>query len=300
MGGGGGSTRTTSTTEIPEEFRPFFVRLFERSEDASQQIQPTAFPGARIAPLDPLQQESLRLSEQSARSLPDISGPLFNLGIRTTRGDFLDPATNPFIRGVIEASSRPVLEQFHRQVLPSIRSAAITQGAFGGNRQDISEGIAASGTSQALGDIASQIVYSNFLQERQNQMNAPALLDAAVQFSQLQPTLLGQAGDVRRQLAQDMIEANRQRFAEEQQAPFLPLFPLASIIQGGNLGQTTTTTLPGGGPSRVASGITGALGGGALGAGTSAALTAAGVANPGLLPLLLGGALLGGAGGALQ
>jgi hypothetical protein len=78
-----------------------------------------------------------------------------------------NPATDPTFLSGLEASFTPVINRFNREVLPGIKSAAITSGAYGGARQDISEGVAAADMARSLEDIAKQAFLEQYGRERQ-------------------------------------------------------------------------------------------------------------------------------------
>ena len=109
-------------------------------------------------------------------------------------------------------------------------------------------------------------------------------------LNQLSPELLNAVGLGQRNLAQRPLDEALLQFQESINAPFRPLFPLASIIQGGDIGSSFSTTVPT--PSSLSQGIIGALGG--AGAGSQIG----GEFDQGGLGAILGG-LLGGVGGGL-
>lgn len=74
---------------------------------------------------------------------------------------------NPYFMGGLEAAFTPAVNKFNREVLPGIKSAAISNGAYGGARQDISEGIAAAETQKNLADIAASAFLQQYGSERQ-------------------------------------------------------------------------------------------------------------------------------------
>lgn len=79
-----------------------------------------------------------------------------------TSGDVLSPGSNPALQGAIEAASRPVVENFQRNVLPSITQEGIASGGYGGTRQGIAEGIAGQALNRQVGDIASTLSNQNY------------------------------------------------------------------------------------------------------------------------------------------
>lgn len=243
----------------------------------------------------PLEFESLIQREALARQLEGIGNPVLNLGQFTAQGGFLDPRTNPFLLPTIEASLRPITQEFTNSVLPNFSSQAIQSGAFGGSSaRDLAFNQLASGFGQQLLDTGTQIAFDNFQRERQLQQNAAQLIDQGALLSQLSPELLAQVGLGQRELAQRPLDEALLQFQESINAPFRPLFPLASIIQGGDIGSAFSTTVPG--PSALSSGIVGALGGAGAGAGLGSLFGLEGGQLAGAGGL---GALLGGLGGGL-
>ena len=263
MGDSGGGGDSSSSTTIPPEFIPFFVDLFEQAQVASGKVSGEPFEGELVAPFQPQQEAALAGQEALAGQFGGLGQNVLNLGQQTAQGAFLSPDSNPFLQGAIDAGVRPIFENLRQQVLPGIRSEAIARGAFGGSREGITEALAGSGALTAAGDVASRLSFQNLTNERQLQQNAPALIGAGAQLQQVPNQILGQVGDVRRSLEQEQLNAEIARFKEAAEAPFRPLFPLASIIQGTNVGQTTKFEGGGGG---LGGAIQGGLGGAASGA----------------------------------
>ncbi len=243
----------------------------------------------------PLEFESLMQREDLARQLQGVGDPLLGLGQFTAQGGFLDPRSNPFLGPNIEASLRPITQEFTNSVLPNFNSQAIQSGAFGGSSaRDMAFNQLASGFGQQLLDTGTGIAFENFQRERQLQQNAGQLLDQGALLNQLSPELLAQVGLGQRELGQRSLDEALLQFQESINAPFRPLFPLASIIQGGDIGSAFSTTVPG--PSALSSGIVGALGGASAGAGIGDLFGLEGAQLGGAGGL---GALLGGLGGGL-
>jgi len=243
----------------------------------------------------PLEFESLAQREAIARQLQGIGNPLLNLGNFTAQGGFLDPRSNPFLVSNIEASLRPITQEFSNSVLPNFNSQAIQSGAFGGSSaRDLAFNQLASGFGQQLLDTGTGIAFNNFQNERQLQQNAGSLLDQGALLNQLTPEMLAQVGLGQRELAQRPLDEALLQFQESINAPFRPLFPLASILQGGDIGSSFSTTVPQ--PSALSSGIIGALGGAGAGAGIGSSL---GLEQGGTGLSSAIGALLGGLGGGL-
>lgn len=253
------------------------------------------FPGPFTAPTTGIELESLMGREAVGRQLQGLGNPLLGLGQAQAMGSFLNPQSNPFFQSNIEASLQPALDYFQRGVAPQLASQAIQSGAFkGSSARDFALGNVANDFGRNLLQTAAQQGMQNYLQERQIQQQTPQLLQQAAGLSQLSPEILAQVGAGQRELLQRPLDEALLRFQEFQQAPFRPLGPLASIIQGTNIGTTQQITPPR--PSPLASGIAGGLGGGALGLTLADQLGLGAGGSAGLGGL---GALLGGLGGGL-
>ena len=82
-----------------------------------------------------------------------------------------DPASNPYIRQIIERAQAQTLQDFQQNVLPSIQNQQEAVGGFGGSRQGVAEGIGLQGVADANADIAAQILYDSYNQDLARQQN---------------------------------------------------------------------------------------------------------------------------------
>ena len=296
----GGAGGVVPSGISPLSFNPFVTSkpqqlLPQPTKDAAQELVGSPFGGQFIAGANPLEQAQIQQTANLAGQLQNAGQNTFNLGQAQASGQFLSPDSNPFLQQTINAAIRPQLEAFQNQILPGFESQALNAGAFkGSSARDLAQNQLSSGVLNQIGDTASNLAFQNFAKERQLQQNSGQLIDQGARLSQLSPTLLGQAGQSVRGLQQNALDDALLRFQEGVNAPFRPLFPLASILQGSNIGSTSTQTIPR--PSPLATGIQGALGGAGGGAAISGALDLTGGQGAGLTGL---GALLGGLGGGL-
>ena len=68
---------------------------------------------------------------------------LMGLAGDTASGKYLDPKSNPFLKGSVETALGDVTRKYTQEVMPQMGSAAQRSGAYGGSRQGIMEGLAA-------------------------------------------------------------------------------------------------------------------------------------------------------------
>jgi len=184
-------------------------------------------------------------------------------------GKLLDPGSNPYLDPAIQAAIRPVEQSFKNVIAPSIQTqfAGPEFQSFGGPREANALGVASGEATRAMGDISSNIVFANYLNEldrleRSPQITAGALAGAAAPFD-----VLAGVGEQYRSQEAEQIAEEMARFQESVEGPFRPLVPLAQILQGIPVGQqsTQTSTAQYAQPSALSKMLTGGLGGGILG-----------------------------------
>jgi hypothetical protein len=99
--------------------------------------------------------------------------------LKTLSGEFLDPASNPFLQATINAATRPLFEQFQDVTLPRLQSqftaAGQRIGPQGSSAFDRAAAIAQRGLASAVGDVATNIAGQNFQAERGRQQEGIGL-----------------------------------------------------------------------------------------------------------------------------
>jgi hypothetical protein len=190
---GGGSTRSTTTTELSDEQRQLLDLVIPVATDISQN-PPELFPGSSIAPFNPLQLAAQQdavdaatgqiapLAASTIDASQAIQGTAIPAGTQglgsiiggletatptqnfLLSGALLDPATNPVLGAQTSAAIRPLAQSLATDVLPNVRGEAVQAGQFGGSRQGIAEGLAIRDFTQQAGDIATNLQANNFNQ----------------------------------------------------------------------------------------------------------------------------------------
>lgn len=255
--------------------------------DPSQDLVGAPFGGGFLAQANPL--ELLGLSDRAALSeeFRGFHDPVLELGLAQARGDFLSPESNPFLQETINTALNPIFERFEETIRPALRSQAIEAGAFkGSSRRDIAEENAARDTQRLAAETAGLIAFENLARERQLQQQAAQRLDEAARLAQLPPELLVSSGAGFRQAEQLSLDEQLRQFEEGLIAPFRPLFPLASLIGGSNVGSTVSQPTPDAGLAGILQGI---LGGAATGGSLGSFAGPYGAIGGGILGALSGG-----------
>lgn len=299
----------STTSSIDPGILPYITTGLERAKTLFLgDQQPTMYPGQTyVSPsqetLTALQQQQ-NIAQQQSPTLQAAQNAYMQsyggLGA-TAAGGFLQG--NPYQQQMVEATARPLMQQYSNQILPGIASLYSKSGRYGSGAMQNAIGQATEQYGRALGDVSTNIIGNQYEQERARQQQAMMgltnLAQAApgVYAQQYLPSQqLAQVGAQREAIAQQPLSEAMQRYSFQQQLPYQQLSGYLSSVYGsptasyGTTSQNMSTN-----PTIGALG--GALSGGLLG-------MAANSAFPGLsssmgsytAPLLgaLGGGLLGG------
>jgi hypothetical protein len=191
-----------------------------------------------------------------------------NRGVQFGLGDVMDVRSNPYLQSAINAAIQPITQAYSGAggALSNIRTGANELGQFGGSRQGIAEGLAASNYMNQVGNTAAKMASEGYQRGldtfEKTLMFAPTALE-----TNMQPvSWLSGVGAQNEALQQAQADYAAQARMWGLNAPWLGLQNYANIVFGaGSNGGTTTTT--GGGYSRspLMSGLGGASMGASLG-----------------------------------
>jgi hypothetical protein len=254
--------------------------------------QPEFFPGQTY--VSPSAQTLQALSQQEAAA--GAAQPLFgqaqqayqaSLGQigQTAAGGFLQGS--PYRQAMIESATRPLQQQFESQILPGISSGFSRAGRYGSGAMQRAVGQASEQFGRALGDVATNIAYTDYARERaaqqQAQVQQAALAQAAPSFftaGLLPSQTLAQVGAAREAIAAQPLQEQMQRFQFGQQLPYQQLQGYLSSVYGTPMGSSQYGQIPQAQTNRlgqaVGLGTLGFLGGQALG-GTQGGAIGAGL-----------------------
>lgn len=236
--------QTTAPTVDPQ-LNEYYRRLMDMTNSALMGVDRSLITGPTKAGQNIWDSRALSGMESVLAALgPQVApGTFTQNALNAASGMYLDPATNPTLTGMVDASMRPITEQLTRQILPGIDQNAIMDNAFGGDRVALARGQAVGDWAEASGDIASKIYYDNYNRERQIQLMAPELFAAGYGAEMMVPQGYAQMGDYQRGLDQIAIDSDLMRRALNEQIAFAGI-PQAMSIFGAMpyVGQNTTGT----------------------------------------------------------
>ena len=200
MGKSSGSQTSTvkNVTTLPAWYETAAKDVIADADTAANNIaQP--YRGNTVAGLDPLQQQMIGLTGQNVGA----TNPAFAQAGQTAAGvagyqpgNFLQGNVgaymNPYIQNV-EQAALGNMDQAYKQTLNTIGDRAINAGAFGGSRQGVAEGVAASETARQMGDLSAQLRAQGF-QQASGMMQSD--MDRAMQGQGLNLQAAGMQGDL--------------------------------------------------------------------------------------------------------
>jgi hypothetical protein len=259
---------TTSTVEPSEFVKPYYEEALKGAQQLYQSDVPQYFPEATYVPFSGQTEAAMQLQEQRALAGSPLLGSSQQEIQNILSGQYLDPATNPY------------LQQAYERAAGGVKSDIASQFAKAGR---YGSGAMTETLGKSLGDIASQIYGGAYQQERARQLQAAQLAPQLAQQDYADISRLAQVGQSREGLQEAALADAMQRFQFEQQKPYTKLREyLASI--GAPAAQQTVSAQP----------IYRNLGANLLGGATSGAYLGSLVPGIGPMAGAIGGGLLGG------
>lgn len=251
MGGSSSPPTTTSTVTNQTQLSPEQQKLLGLvTPVAANALSPQGlapYGGSTVAPQPQDRATAQGLATGAAQGIAPYIGDLLN-SWKFTQGAALSPSTNPALQDTINASVRPLLENYQQSVMPAINQGGVADGQSGSSRQGVAQGIATQTLMHQIGDTSASVANQGY----------QAGLDALVKGMALGPQTLGTAllpsniydsvGAQQQQQNQSTLDAQQQQFYTNK---FLPL-QIAGNVAGMAFG------MPGGGGSSTAVGPSGA------------------------------------------
>jgi hypothetical protein len=224
MGKSSGSQTSTvkNVTTLPKWYEDAAKSAISDGTIAANNLaQP--YLGNTVAGLDPMTLQAINLTGQNVGS----TNAAFGQAGQTAAG-VADYAPGSFLSGNLSGYMNPYLQnveqaalgnmdQAYKQTLNTIGDRAINAGAFGGSRQGVAEGVAASENARQMGDLSAQLRAQGYGQAASMMQSD---MDRALQGQQLNLQAAGMQGDL----------------ANAQQAAYLQ--SIQSALAAGQINQT--------------------------------------------------------------
>lgn len=269
----GPKTTQQSVTAPPAWMDPYWKSLFGDTAKAQASVDRTPYTGRVVAGANGADAAASDATGRILAGMGVAPGTFTRNATDAASGKFLDPATNPTLKGTVDAATQPILENLMRSILPGIKAQQVGMNAFGADRSRLREGQAIGDSTEAALRISNEIFGQNYDKERAIQLAAPQLFQqgAAAELAQGQ----GYAAEADRQRDVEGLDIQNSLGLRQLNSmlPFLGLDQAAGIF-GASPYSTTSTTSQTKDPSQVWKallGLAATAGGFALGGPAGAA-----------------------------
>lgn len=231
-------TTTTSAPWIDQQ--PYLRNAFAGAQQLYAAGGPQYYPYQTVAPMGQGTQNALSNIEGMAQNNP-YQAATNNYFQNVVGGQYLN--SNPYLDRMYDTAAQGVTRNFNESVLPGVTARFGMSGRSGsGLMQNAVQG-AYRGLGDSLSGLAANLYGGNYAQERQNQQNmaqyVPQLLNSQTSLYNNQL----QAGQVRDDYAQSLVDADRQRYEFNQNRPYQNLSTYLGNI-GGSFGSQGSQTSP--------------------------------------------------------
>ena len=240
--GGGGSKNTTSSSiaEPPAETKPYLPPYLARaSELANAPYQ--EYGGQQVAGLNRDQTQAFDMVRQRATDGSPVTANANWNAANTLGGQYLDPASNPWLSKTYNAAASDMTRNFSNTVVPGINSSFSLNGRYGSGAHQNAFGDASRTLGSNLSNLGTQIYGQNYAQERGNQMNVLGMSPQLASADYADAQALVGAGDAQRAFQQENLTSDYNKWLLAQQAPYQNLDVLGNAIST-TLGSGGTTT----------------------------------------------------------
>ena len=274
MGGGGkGGSSSSTTTQKVEPWsgqKPYLYDIYGTAQHLFQNgsFAPEYYPGNTVAPMDDATKQALALQEERALGGNAGMTAAQNQLAQTMSGDYLNK--NPFMQSEgnpeLDAMVQRAIGQANAGTAGNYASAGrYGSGAFNAAANDAAGNIASSMYGQAYDNDQNRKL-SAWNNERNNQikgmMFAPQL--AAADYQDL--AALSEVGTARENSAQELINADVDKYNYDANQPASNLQGYANLIYGsGSPGMSGSSSSSGGRNNPLGGALSGGLAGGGLG-----------------------------------
>lgn len=273
MGKGGGSsdssTQKTYNNPAPwilPDIKSILGQLMQQF-DPNGQLAQNPFPNQQLAGLNPTELQGLSGTVNTAEG--EQGNVLSALGLTgdTLSGKYLDPSTNPFLKGTSDAMNAQTVAQYQNAIAPGQMSGAALSGAFGGSADAANRALGQFNLGNTLGNMNEQLYGQNYQNERANQLNTLENLGGIENAAQEPNNAILGAGGVSQQQQQQQYNTDYQNATQQAQYPYQLFQYLTQELGGLDMGAGQSWGKASGGNAGGTSGLQDALGLGGLGLG---------------------------------
>ena len=254
--------QSTTTNEPWSGVKPYLLGAYSDAQKLYKQGAPAYYGGLTTAPMSGYTKGSIDAMAQRAAAGSDLTRAAQGQLTDTLSGQYLSGG-NPYLQNAISAATRPMINAFNDQVMPGLDSNFSAAGRYGSGAHALASADAGAQLQNQIGDVASQMAYQNYGDERQNQMRGMLFAPELAQQDYRDIGMLGQAGSTVDQYNQNLINQDMSKYDYTKNAQWRYLNDYLGMLNGAQGGTQTTS-----GPDQNnINPFTGVLGGAATGFG---------------------------------
>lgn len=215
--GNNNETKTVTKAEPWKPLQPYLTDALADAQTIYNRGAPKYYPGETVAPMSNYTKGSLNaMAQRAAAGSPVVRSAQQQL-TNTLGGQYLS-AGNPYFQGALGAAIRPMINTFTDQVMPGLDSNFSGAGRYGSGAHALASSDAANQLASQVGDVASQMAYQNYGDERQNQLRAMLFAPEMAAQDYKDISMLGLAGQGYDQYNQAKIDAAKAKYDYQQNA----------------------------------------------------------------------------------
>lgn len=245
----GGSPGGSTTTSYPPWAIPYAADYLTGISGLIKKDLAAGYPSSfnsSIAPFTPYQKQGFTSGASAAGAAGSLIDPTFANVAATQNGQYLNPATNPWLKATFNAAAQPVTQQFRDTTAPGINGMFAQAGSFGGSANQQAMSDAQKNLGLTLDNLATGIYGGNYQQERQNQLQQQGMLGSLLNAGFMPSQELLGLGGQQQQQQQNILDTGVANAKQAFGFPFDLYSQLGSAIQQAIGGQGVTTVKSGG------------------------------------------------------
>lgn len=239
-GGGGQNTTTVQNADPWSGQQPYLQTGMAQAQTNLNTGGPQYYPGSTVAPQSAATQQAYGMVQNDVTNNPlqtASSGQVAN----TLNGNYLNPATNPYLAGTFAAGTQAIDQNYYNTV-GNIASGSEANGRYGSGMQMQQNGVADKQLADSLGGLEANTYGANYTAERQNQVNAVGQAGDVQNQALTNANALGSVGTAEDTYAQNNVNADVNKWNYNQNLPNNTLAQFMGLIQGNYGGSTSTQT----------------------------------------------------------
>lgn len=248
--GGGGNTSQTNSGPPPwvgkygRQWLPD-VWSYLTTGQGTTSLMNDPFPNMQVAGFSPDQMAGMNMIDANTGSAGAVTGAANQDALATLGGQYLNPATNPYLNDTYNTAAQQMTDQFKYGTAPSTMSQFAAGGGYGSSAYNDAQAANDYGYGNNLASLGAQIYGGNYQNERNNMINTMNNAGTIATNSYIPANELISSGSMQQGQEQNVYNTDYQNAYNQANFPFQALDMMGSAIsQMGGLGGRSFSTMP--------------------------------------------------------